>query len=187
MGHAPSSERILTGYAIWMSVLIAVHYSFPGLRTEFAGVVELSGVWAMALGVYLNRPAKVWPWVLIGAANLCAAVGDVTGHTLELVEHMQLGFPSFADVIYLCTYPLYVSGLALFILYRTHGRDRRSAVDAFLLTMGLALLCWLFLVRPEINSSLTFAQKFVVAAYPLGDLLILMTLARLLSPGTARG
>jgi diguanylate cyclase (GGDEF)-like protein/PAS domain S-box-containing protein len=188
MGNAPSSQRVLTGYAIWMAVLIAIHYSFRGLRTEFAGVIELSGVWAMGLGVYLNRPARRSPWVLIGVANLCAAVGDVSGHTLELLDHTRLGFPSFADVIYLCTYPLYVSGLALFILFRTHGRDRRSAVDALLLTIGLALLSWLFLVRPHtMDASLTFAQKFTVAAYPVGDLLILMTLVRLIAPGTARG
>jgi diguanylate cyclase (GGDEF)-like protein/PAS domain S-box-containing protein len=188
MGNAPSSQRVLTGYAIWMAVLITIHYSLPGLRTEFAGGIELSGVWAMGLGVYLNRPARRSPWVLIGVANLCAAIGDVSGHTLELVDHTHLGFPSFADIIYLCTYPLYVGGLALFILFRTHGRDRRSAVDAALLTIGLGLLSWLFLVRPHtMNPSLTFAQKFTVAAYPVGDLLILMTLARLLTPGTARG
>jgi len=188
MGNAPSSQRVLTGYAIWMAVLISVHYSFFGLRTEFAGVIELTGVWAIGVGVYLNRPAKWSPWVLIAAANLCASIGDVSGHTLELVDHTVLGFPSFSDVIYLCAYPLYVVGLALFILFRTHGRDRRSAVDALLLTIGLGLLSWLFLVRPDtMNSSLTFAQKFSVAAYPVGDLLILMTLARLLAPGTARG
>jgi len=188
MGNAALSRRALAGYGVWMSLLITLHYSLPGYRTEFAGAVELSGVWAMGVGVYLNCPAKRWPWVLIGAANLCAAVGDVTGRVVEASDHSHLGFPAFTDVIYLSSYPLYVGGLALFILYRTHGRDRRSATDAFLLTMGLGLLSWLFLLRPDtMNSGLTFAQKFTVAAYPLGDLLILMTLARLLTPGTARG
>jgi diguanylate cyclase (GGDEF)-like protein/PAS domain S-box-containing protein len=188
MGNAASPRRILTGYAIWMGTMTALHYAVPGLRTVFAGGIELGGVWAMGLGVYLNRPALRSPWALIAGANLCAAVGDVSGRTLEAVDHTQLRFPSFTDVIYLCTYPLYVGGLALFILYRTHGRDRRSAVDACLLTVGLGLLSWLFLLRPDtMNASMTFAQKFTVAAYPLGDLLILMTLARLLSPGTARG
>jgi len=188
MGNALSSRRVMSGYAVWMGAMTILHYALPAYRTLFAGGVELGGVWAIAFGVYLNRPAKRAPWALIAAANLCAAVGDVSGRTLEVVDHTRLGFPSFTDIIYLCTYPLYVGGLALFILYRTHGRDRRSAVDACLLTVGLVLLSWLFLLRPDtMNASMTFPQKFFVAAYPLGDLLILMTLARLLSPGTARG
>jgi diguanylate cyclase (GGDEF)-like protein/PAS domain S-box-containing protein len=188
MGNAALSRWALAGYGIWMSVLIALHYSVPAARTEFAAAVELSGVLAIGFGVYLNRPAQWWPWVLIGAANLCAAVADVTWRALEVADHTEFRFPSFADVLYLTAYPLYVAGLALFILYRTYGRDRRSAMDALLLTIGLGLLSWLFLLRPDtMNSGLTFAQKFVVAAYPLGDLLILMTLARLLTPGTATG
>jgi diguanylate cyclase (GGDEF)-like protein/PAS domain S-box-containing protein len=188
MVNAASPRRVLTGYAIWMGVMTILHYALPGPRTVFAGGIELGSVWAMGFGVYLHRPARRSPWVLIAAANLCAAVGDASGRTLEVVDHTHLGFPSFTDVIYLCTYPLYVGGLALFILSRTQGRDRRSAVDACLLTVGLVLLSWLFVLRPDtMNASMTFGQKFTVAAYPLGDLLILMTLARLLSPGTARG
>jgi diguanylate cyclase (GGDEF)-like protein/PAS domain S-box-containing protein len=36
-------------------------------------------------------------------------------------------------------------------------------------------------------ASLTWAQRAVSVAYPVGDLLVLVTLARLLTPGTARG
>jgi len=188
MGNALSSRRVLTGYAIWIAVLLILHYTVPGGRNETAGLIEVTGVGAIVAGIVINRPSRSAPWVLIAAANLCGTVGDLTGHVMVQLGHPPLPFPSFIDAIYLGVYPLYVSGLAMFVHFRTHGRDRRSAVDMLLLTLGLALVSWLFLVRPDtMNSSFSFVQKFVAAAYPVGDLLILMTLARLLTPGTARG
>ena len=98
-----------------------------------------------------------------------------------------LPFPSFADVLYLSTYPLYAAGLLIFIYWRTPDKDRRSLIDALTLTAGLALLSWTFLIRPYVhNPELTGLQKTVAIAYPLGDVLMLALLARLLAPGSGR-
>ena len=89
--------------------------------------------------------------------------------------------------LYLLEYPLYAAGVFLFIRWRSPNRDRRSLIDALTLTVGLALLSWLYLILPYArNSELTWLQKSVAIAYPLGDILVLAMIARLLAPGTAR-
>ncbi|HEY6500197.1 MAG TPA: EAL domain-containing protein, partial [Streptosporangiaceae bacterium] len=78
-------------------------------------------------------------------------------------------------------------GLLIFIRRRSAGYDRRSLLDALTLTVGLALLSWVFLIVPYVNNaSLTWLQKAVAIAYPLGDVLVLAMLARLLAPAAWR-
>ena len=90
-------------------------------------------------------------------------------------------------MLYLLTYPLYAAGLLIFIWWRTPHRDRRSLIDAMTLTAGLALLSWTFLILPYVhNPDLSWLQKIVAIAYPLGDVLVLAMIARLLAPGAAR-
>ena len=52
------------------------------------------------------------------------------------------------------------------------------------MTVSLALLSWLYLILPYVhNPALSWLQKAVAIAYPLGDVLVLAMLARLLAPG----
>ena len=75
----------------------------------------------------------------------------------------------------------------IFIWWRTPDRDRRSVIDALTLTVGLALLSWIYLAAPYVHASgLSGLQKSVAIAYPLGDVLVLAMLARMLAPGMGR-
>jgi diguanylate cyclase (GGDEF)-like protein/PAS domain S-box-containing protein len=188
MGIRLTSRRVLAGYAVWMALLVAAHYTFAGQRTMTEALIEVSGVAAMVAGVSINRPARRTPWLLLAAANLTGTLGEVASRVFVAVTHAPLPFPSFADVIYLAEYPLYVAGLAMFIRSRSTGRDARSMIDALILVVGLILLSWVFLIMPDANdASLSLLQRIVSVAYPIGDLFVLVTLARLLTPGTARG
>jgi diguanylate cyclase (GGDEF)-like protein/PAS domain S-box-containing protein len=180
-------RNVLAGYAAWMTVLIAVYYVLPSLRIEAWGLIGLSGVLAIGAGVLINRPARKAPWLLLAAANLTFAGGQLSFLILTKLG-ATVPFPSFADVLYLATYPLYAAGLLIFIWWRTPYHDRRSLIDALTLTVGLALLSWLYLILPYVRSpDLSWLQKSVTISYPLGDVLILAMLARLLAPGTGRG
>jgi len=174
-------------YAAWMTLLVVAYYAVPGLRVVVWGVMALSGVAGIVAGVILNRPAPRAPWVLLAAANLSFAVGQLSFLFLTQIRHQAVPFPSFVDLFYLITYPLYAAGLLIFIRRRSAGHDRRSLLDALTLTVGLALLSWVFLILPYVsNASLPWLQKAVAIAYPLGDVLVLAMLVRLLAPGTWR-
>jgi diguanylate cyclase (GGDEF)-like protein/PAS domain S-box-containing protein len=179
-------QRVLTGYALWMALLVVTYYRVPGLRVETWGLLGLSGVGAIVAGVIINRPARKLPWLLLAVANLSFIAGQTSFLVMTKIN-MQIPFPSFADALYLLTYPLYAAGVLLFIRWRNPNRDRRSLIDALTLTVGLALLSWLYLILPYArNPELTWLQKSVAIAYPLGDILVLAMIARLLAPGTVR-
>jgi len=178
---------VLAGYATWMALLIGAYYALPGLRPGTWGLIGLSGVGAIVAGVVINRPARIAPWLLLAGANLSFIAGQVSFLVLTRIVAAKVPFPSFADILYLLTYPLYAAGLLIFIWWRTPDGDRRSLIDALTLTVGLALLSWIYLILPYVhNLSLSWLQKCVAIAYPLGDVLVLAMLARLLAPGTAR-
>ena len=183
-----TTRVVLACYAALMALLITLHYALPGLRTEAAPLIDLTGAAAVVTGVFRNRPARRAPWFMIAAANLTGALGLLAARIQRTVTGEPLPFPSLADVVYLFEYPLFVAGLVLFIRARSAERDMRSVLDAFTLTVGLGLLAWLFLLVPDAtNPSLSWPQRVVSVAYPVGDLIILMMLARLLAPGTEPG
>jgi diguanylate cyclase (GGDEF)-like protein/PAS domain S-box-containing protein len=182
-----SRRHVLAGYFIWVVLLVAAYYGLPSLRVEAWGLIGLSGVAGIVAGVVINRPARKAPWLLLAAANLSFTAGQVSFLVLTQIMGAKVPFPSFADVLYLVTYPLYAAGLLIFIWCRTPDRDRRSLIDALTLTVGLALLSWIYLVLPYVhNPELSWVQKSVAISYPLGDVLTLAMIARLLAPGTAR-
>jgi hypothetical protein len=133
---------VLGGYAVWMALLIALYYWLPGVRVEVWGLIGLSGVIAIVAGVIINRPSRKAPWLLLALAQASFAAGQVSFLVAQVIG-TKLPFPSFADVLYLLTFPLYAAGLLIFIRWRTPDRDRRSLIDALTLTAGLALLSWI--------------------------------------------
>jgi diguanylate cyclase (GGDEF)-like protein/PAS domain S-box-containing protein len=181
-----SRHRVLGAYTAWMTVLIAVYYLWPALRAESWGLLGLTGVAAIVAGVILNRPARKAPWLILAVAQLSFVAGQVSFLVAGLLG-TQLPFPSFADVLYLATYPLYAAALLIFIRWRTPDRDRRSLIDALTLTAGLGLLSWIYLILPYANNPhLSWLQKSVAIGYPLCDVMILAVVARLLAPGSWR-
>ena len=176
---------VLGGYVIWWAVLVALYYGLPGLRAETWGLIGLSGASGIVAGVAINRPSRKLPWLLLAAGTTTFTAGQVSFLVAQLIG-VQLPFPSFADVLYLLTYPLYAAGLLVFILWRTPDRDRRSLIDALTLTAGLAMLSWIYLILPNVHTpGLSWLQKSVAIAYPLGDVLVLAMIARLLAHSTA--
>jgi diguanylate cyclase (GGDEF)-like protein/PAS domain S-box-containing protein len=177
---------VLGCYAIWVVFLIAAYYGLPGLRIETWGLISLSGVIAIVAGPVLNRPARKAPWLVLAAAQASFAAGQLS-FLIAAKLGVVLPFPSFADALYLLTFPLYAVAFLIFIKCRSPDKDRRSLIDALTLTAGLALLSWTFLIRPYVhNPDLDGLQKIVAIAYPLGDVLTLALITRLLAPGTGR-
>ncbi|MDH6114952.1 diguanylate cyclase (GGDEF)-like protein/PAS domain S-box-containing protein [Kitasatospora sp. MAP12-15] len=174
---------VTLGFLGWMSLLTAMYYAHPSERIVWWTGIGLSGVAAIILGTVRNRPSHPLPWLLLAAANLSFTAGEVSEVVLTQLLHQGNPFPSVADGFYLATYPLYAAGLLIFIRRRSAGRDRGSLIDALTFTAALTLLSWIYIVLPNVHSAgLTWVQKAFAIAYPLGDILVLAMLLRLLVP-----
>src|SRR6185436_11993748 len=80
-----------------------------------------------------------------------------------------------------------VAGMTLLIRRRGTGGDRATLIDSAIITVGLGLLSWVFLIRPQANQQETnLLGRAVLTAYPLGDLVVLALMVRLLVGGGSR-
>ncbi|MET8222696.1 aminotransferase class I/II-fold pyridoxal phosphate-dependent enzyme [Streptomyces sp. NPDC005301] len=176
----------MAGYAALVLIVTGVYLSVPVLRTPLWAVIGLGGSAAVVTGVLVHRPAHRWPWLLLATGLLAFATGDTYYNVLEAYFDASNPFPSPADACYLATYPLFAAGLFGLVRYRWAGRDLPSLLDALILTAGLALPVWVLLVQPLTHvTGITWQQRAISIAYPLGDVLVLALLACLLAPRPA--
>ncbi|MFE7807976.1 aminotransferase class I/II-fold pyridoxal phosphate-dependent enzyme [Streptomyces sp. NPDC057430] len=184
---AGTLRRWVVLYACVVALLTALYLTVPSRHTLLWALIGLSGVVAILTGVHIHKPARRWTWLVLAGANLTFVAGDTAYNLLENLFGQTNPFPSVADALYLATYPLFAIGLFGFIRYRAAGRDLAVALDALILTSGLALLSWVYLITPLSKSpDMTWTEKAISIAYPLGDVLMLAMLARLLVPGGLR-
>jgi signal transduction histidine kinase len=175
------SRRLPLAFGTLGLAVVAFNAATP---TSLAGVIAYdavvgSVVVAILAGVWLHRPAKALPWVLIAAGFAQVLGGDVVW---EVYGHLgRSPFPSPADAFYLAWYPLVGAGLVLLARGQARGRAGAGVVDAAIVTVAASVLVWVFLVGPIAGDrSLPLAERALSAAYPLMDLLLLTLLVRLL-------
>jgi diguanylate cyclase (GGDEF)-like protein/PAS domain S-box-containing protein len=179
---------VLAGYIAWMAALIIVHYTLPGARFVTWALIGASGIIAMLAGITRNRPPWKVPWLVLALANACALAGQLIAKIMMHTSLTAVSAP-VAMALYFVEYPLYVLGLILIIRAKGLAGDLRSTIDSLIITIGLGLLlAWLFLIHPhEIHLGLSAPRQTLAVAYPVGDVITVGVLARLLTPGVARG
>jgi diguanylate cyclase (GGDEF)-like protein/PAS domain S-box-containing protein len=181
------SARCWISFLVLAGALTAVYFAFPGHHLQLWTPLGLSAVVATVVGIRRNRPSQPAAWYLLAAAELCFITGDTLYNVFTDVLHQDNPFPSLADVFYLLTYPLFAAGLFVLIRARSTTRDRASLLDALTITTGLGLLSWVYLIVPYFHADgLTVVQRVVSVSYPLGDVLVLSMLARLVVGGGLR-
>jgi diguanylate cyclase (GGDEF)-like protein/PAS domain S-box-containing protein len=176
----------LLGYAAWTLTLTAAYFALPGLSVVFLCLLAASAAGAIVVRVARCRPAHKLPWLLVAAAALCFGGSRL----ILLVGGDRPQIPSWDayTIVSLLVNALLAVALGLFARARSSGADRRSFVDALTVTAGLVMLVWLFRILPTLMvSDLSGTQKLISAGYPLGQIAILLALARLLAPGIVWG
>lgn len=146
-------------HAWWLylavTVPVVVAYLAGPLDTgPVFNVIGFSGVAAVVVGVRMHRPAARLAWYLIALGLALFVPGDVLAYNYRALFGGALPFPSVADLAYLAVYPVTVVGLLLLIRRRNPGRAWASLVDAAIVTIGLALLSWVFLMARYAQSGL---------------------------------
>jgi diguanylate cyclase (GGDEF)-like protein/PAS domain S-box-containing protein len=178
---------LLVGYVVWMTALSIVHYALPSARFETWALVGGSGVIAMLVGIARGHPPSKVPWLVLALANLSALAGQLAAKATH-ATFTDISAP-VAMALYFVKYPLYVLGFILLIRAKGLAGDLRSTVDATIITIGIGLLLvWLFLIHPhELAVGLSEPRQTLAIANPIGDVIALGVLTRLLTPGIARG
>jgi signal transduction histidine kinase len=189
-GHAadkhtviPWSARIFLGAEL---LLGGLYFVLPPslLRVVCYCALQLALVAALVVGARLHRPSRPMPWYLLAAGQLCFTTGDAISYVNEWVRHVETPFPSVADAFYLIYYPVLAAGLLLLVRARAPGRDTASLIDATIITVGLGMLSWVFLIDPYVHAAdLGLLERLVAIAYPLGDVLLLAVAVRLWPTG----
>jgi signal transduction histidine kinase len=150
------------------------------LDAAFVGIA-LYGTVSVLVGVWVWRPANPAPWYLVALGVVAYILGDLIFTVQTATTGSEPPVPSLADLFYYLMYPLLGASVFLTIRRQQPGRDRAAAIDAALITVAAAVLSWTYLIAPYAgDTELTTTERLASIGYPLGDLLLLALVARLL-------
>ncbi|MFI2433596.1 putative bifunctional diguanylate cyclase/phosphodiesterase [Streptomyces sp. NPDC018693] len=159
----------------------------PDLRAPLWAVIGLAGVAAVVAGTHVHRPAHRWPWWVLAAGLLAFAAGGTLYIVQEAYFHASAPARPPSDACYLAAYLLFTAGLYGLVRHRWVGRDLPGLLDALIVTAGLALPVWVYLVQPLARLESPAWQRETSIIYLLGDVLVLAMLLQLLAPRPVSG
>ena len=138
------------------------------------------GVLGVVAGIRIHRPAARLAWWLFALGLLLFWMGDVYTYSYPKLFGADVPFPSIGDGMYIAVYPVLMTGLLLLVRRRNQRADGPGVVDAVIISVGLSLVSFLFLIAPYIHDgTLSLLPKLVSIAYPTGDLILLAAAIRL--------
>jgi diguanylate cyclase (GGDEF)-like protein len=132
-----------------------------------------------------NRTGRAWRIVAI--AFFFYWVGDVI-FTFE--ENLgSAPFPSLADAAYLAFYVALLWGVLTFpTAPRTRSDRTKLWLDTGTVVIGAFMILWYFALGPTArDSGSTILESFVSLAYPIGDLVLVLAITRILLADPPRG
>ncbi len=184
------SGRALPSIPAWQWYLIAC--AAPAALAPFF----LSSQWAhtavnvaiaytsAALAYWRFRTGRgvpaAWLWIAAGIA-LNASGGISESISVQVLN--SDAYPTPADAFYLAIYPCVSIGLLMIVRHRYPDIGPMKVIDASTLTVGMGLLCWVYLIEPNAGVTDSLLARIVNISYPVGDLMLLAILARVLTAG----
>jgi diguanylate cyclase (GGDEF)-like protein/PAS domain S-box-containing protein len=168
--------------------LVVIIYLLPHYHVYLWGLLGLGSAAAVVAGVVRNRPTHPVAWLCVATALTTFASGDITYDVETEFFHQVNPFPSVADIFYLATVPLLVAAMVMMVrARRRRDGDTGATLDALIITSGCAVFSWVFLIQPYVRATnITVFSEVVSIFYPLGDILILGVLVRLVFGGGIR-
>ena len=162
-----------------------IYFLLPaGVQNFGYDAFGLACVGAIVVGLRSNRPARPVVWWLFAGGVLLFVAGDALLSAYQSIYGDQ-PFPSPADALYLAGYVLLAVGLGILIRARDEGADRAAMIDALIIAIGLGVLAWTFWMhRYTSDPSLSRSAQLISLAYPMMDVVLLASVARLaMGPG----
>jgi diguanylate cyclase (GGDEF)-like protein/PAS domain S-box-containing protein len=138
----------------------------------------IAAVGATLVGVTLHRPRSRTPWYLVAVSGLCAITADAV-YVVNLDRGSAVPFPSVADYLALGSYVVLVAALLAMLRKQVPGRDWASLVDAGIVTVGVAIVSWTFVMQPRISPESDGLETVVALAFPVMGVLLVSLAARM--------
>ncbi|MBU2665049.1 GGDEF domain-containing protein [Actinoplanes bogorensis] len=126
-------------------------------------------------GVLLNRPRPRWPWLLLAAVGLITVAGYGIWWS---------GATTTAFTVFMTVYPLEAIALLAIVRGGSWRQDRAGLLDTAMISVGLAMACWMLVITPLLRVRSALPGDMFVALFPFGDVLLLSVLVRFF---TSRG
>lgn len=169
-----SVRKLTFGYATVMVLLSTGVFVAPGwhpLLWPALGALSAGGI---SYGIRRYRPKRAAAWWCLAAAVVMLAAGDT-------VYALFPGSP-VAELCYLSVFALTATGLFMLTRGSRMIGDRSRLLDVLTFLCAAALLAWIFIIGPYITTEgMSPIERSLLAAYALGDLLILAVMIRLLA------
>jgi len=147
-------------------------------------LIGLASVAALVIGVRTNRPALDAPWRRMALGLGLWVVGDVLYSVHDDVLHSD-SYPTVGDIFYLAAYPILAAALFRLSRNRRPEGDTAGSLDGWTVAAGLAFIFYELVIRPTLSgASGPWLPTAVSVLYPLGDILLVTALVRMVTtPG----
>jgi diguanylate cyclase (GGDEF)-like protein/PAS domain S-box-containing protein len=138
----------------------------------------IAAVVATLAGVALNRPRSRAPWYLVAVGGLFGIAADAV-YVVALDRYETVPFPFSADYLALSSYVVLAAALLVMLRMQVPGRDWASLIDAGIVTVGVALVAWTFVMQPRISPESDGLETVVALAFPVMGVLLVSLAARM--------
>jgi PAS domain S-box-containing protein len=170
--------RIVAAYVTSMAVIgtsLLVLPEWGGAGWPLIGAIGAVG---LVVGVRRHRPARPLPWYLLAATIVFGALGDA----LYALDRQREGiFLTLSDISYTLMVPLVTIGVLGLTRVSVVLRDRSKLVGTLMATCAAGLLVYVLVASPMLRyGKLSPADKYAIAGFLLGDLLLLAVTGRML-------
>ncbi|HEX2782450.1 MAG TPA: GNAT family N-acetyltransferase [Ilumatobacteraceae bacterium] len=175
-------KRVTIGWLLITAAAAVAYFVLPTTplsKLLLYNGIALSAVIATMVGIRRKRPENRRAWMLILAGMISFLAGDICYYILDAVSETT-PFPSPADALYLCMYPLVICGLLRLIRQISPGRDWPSLLDASIAAVGtFAVLGVLVIDTYVADGSMQFAGRLISVCYPVMDVALVAVAVRL--------
>jgi PAS domain S-box-containing protein len=168
----------IVAFFIWTKFRIGGNKTTIAVDDIGEGVA--SGIAAISLAIAALRSKGrlriAWVFLAVGAASW--TVGEAVWSWYEVIQGVQVPFPTAADTFFLLQIPLAIAGVLFFTSAPTRVTTRGEAVLAgAIVALSLLFVAWALGLRAVYDQSLLPVPATLIGlAYPIGDIVIITVL-----------
>jgi diguanylate cyclase (GGDEF)-like protein/PAS domain S-box-containing protein len=162
-------------------IAIGAYFALPAGLAQgiWYQLIGAAAVGVMLIGIAAHHPPARLGWLLLAAGQGCFVLADLLFLVYDLTGRAP--FPSPADIVYIAGYPILGIGALRLVGPPDRGSSRMHLIDALVVTAGVGIAGWAFIIAPvAADTTVTGIERVVSLAYPLLDLVLLGITMRLI-------